>query len=450
MNAKKINFFRKLRFELRAMQSAAHSPVRPVSEDSPELQAELNALRDALPLGLARFDLDDNCIHVNRALETMAGVPAQSMLGKGWRRSIYPGDRYRLLHELALWSNGGIGTGNAVCRLWRSDGETLWVALQVVAVIRDGSVCGYVGSVNDITARRSGELALLKSEQRLRLITDNVPALIAYVLPDERVAFANRCYEDAYGVLHEELCGMHTWDVLGPAVYEKSRLYIREALAGNAVSFEREVECGDAVRHERVRYIPEFDVHGAVAGYFGLVEDITELKQVEARLRKLVRFDALTGLANRIQFEEKLNDAIRHSRRNETLMAVMFLDIDHFKAINDELGHQAGDEVLREFALRLLACVRETDTVARLAGDEFVIILEGLSTPEEAFGVARKIIAAMSSEFAVTGAVRKVSASVGIAVRESDEENAQVLLRQADDAMYRAKSAGRNTFESWV
>lgn len=446
-NGKQKKIFRKLRLVSRPGRDVA---AQACQGSMAELQAELAAVRDALSFGLLRFDAEGNCTHVNQVLETMLGLPSAEILGKRWRRCIYREDRYRLLHEMAGWRNAGQETGKAVCRIWGGDDRPIWVALKAVPIILDGALTGYVGSVEDITARRSGDLALLKSEQRLRMITDNVPALITYVMPDERLAFANRHYENVYGVLHEEACGMHASELLGPDVYNQSKPYIREALSGKPVSFERQIGSGESVRYERVRYIPEFDLQGKVAGYFGLVEDITELKLVEAQLRKLVRFDPLTGLANRIQFEEKLTDAIRHSRRNETLMAIMFLDIDHFKVINDEFGHQAGDEVLCEFAQRLQACVRETDTVARLAGDEFVIILEGLSAPEEAFGVARKIIAAMSVEFVVSGIWRKVTASVGIAVRKSEEENPQALLRQADDAMYRAKAAGRNTFESRI
>lgn len=326
------------------------------------------------------------------------------------------------------------------------DGGIIWVSVKAVTIIVDGKANGYVASLEDITAHRAGELALLKSEQRLRLITDNVPALIAYVTPDERVAFANRRYEEAYGILHEELCGMRTWEVLGPDVYTVSRPYIRQALSGTAANFERQVKQGNTVRHERVSYIPDIDPQGRVAGFFGMVDDITDLKQIEEQLRNLIRFDSLTGIGNRAHFEERLIDAIRHSRRNGTLMAVMFLDIDHFKEINDTLGHHSGDEVLREFAQRLLRCVRETDTVARLAGDEFVIILEGLSNADEAPAVAGKIVSAMRQDFAIGGKERKVTASIGITVRQGDEEDAMLLLRRADEALYQAKSAGRNTY----
>lgn len=410
-------------------------------------QAQFAAVSHASPFGLFYADAAGNFTFVNNSLEEMCGRPLKKLLGRRWRHCVLAEDRCRLWLEIGDYASGNPDPYTSLCRLLRRDGSVLWISIKVVRVMVGAKVNGYVGSVEDITARRTSELALLKSEQSLRLITDNIPALVAYVTPDERVAFANRRYEEAYGILHEELFGMHTWEVLGPDVYAKSERYIKEALAGKPAHFEREVHLGDTERHERVSYIPDVDAQGKVAGYFGLVEDITALKQVEAQLRKLVRFDALTGLANRTQLEEKMIDAIRYSRRYETLMAVMFLDIDHFKLINDTLGHQGGDEVLHEFAQRLLACVRETDTVARLAGDEFVIVLEGLSAAEEALAVARKIVDAMAREFTVCGVARRVTTSIGIAVRNTDEEDAQLLLRRADDALYQAKSAGRNTFE---
>jgi len=412
-------------------------------------QAQLQAVSDAIPLGLIYTSLQGDCSYVNRTMESLSGRTLSDMRGKGWRHCVHPQDRLRLHTELSSWhSQQDHAPYTGICRLRGADNALLWARLKVVPVLVGGRAVGYVGSVEDVTERRANELALIKSEQRLRLITDNIPALVTYVTADERVAFANRRYEEAYGILHEELTGMSASEVLGPDVYAQSRPYIHHALAGTPVLFERTVRCEDGLRHERVSYIPDIEPQGAVAGYFGLVEDITSLKHVEAQLRKLVRVDALTGIANRIQFEERLDDAVRYSRRYGTLMALLFLDIDHFKEINDTCGHQGGDNVLREFAQRLLECVRETDTVARLAGDEFVIVLEGLTATAEAQAVARKIILAMQTPFDVCGQQRLVTTSIGVAVRRQDEDDAQALLGRADVALYRAKSAGRNTFET--
>ncbi len=410
-------------------------------------QAQLQAINDASSLGLIYTSLDGKCSYANRTLEQMTRRSLPRLRGRGWQRCMHPHDRLRVLAELAAWDISLEPAYTGVCRLGRGH-DALWVALKVAPALVAGRVVGYVGSVEDITARRSNELALIKSEQRLRLITDNIPALVAYVTPDERLAFANRRYEDAYGILHEELAGMQVCDVLGADVYAQSRDYLRQALSGTAVLFERTVRCEDGLRYERVSYIPDIDQRGAVAGYFGLVEDITALKQVEAQLRQLVRVDALTGIANRLQFDEKLADALRYSRRYATRLALLFLDIDHFKDINDSYGHQAGDQVLCEFAQRLQACVRDTDTVARLAGDEFVIILEGLTAVQEAQAVAQKIIVAMQHPFDAGGRQCTVTTSIGVAVWQQDDDDAQALLGRADEALYRAKSAGRNTFET--
>jgi diguanylate cyclase (GGDEF)-like protein len=167
---------------------------------------------------------------------------------------------------------------------------------------------------------------------------------------------------------------------------------------------------------------------------------------VEQELRNLARIDTLTGLPNRRQFNEKLELAISRCGRTGNPMALMFLDIDHFKSINDSLGHGAGDEVLREFANRIRNGIRITDTAARLAGDEFVIILENLKRPNEAESVVEKLVEAIRQPMQAAGNEVLVTASIGVTLCHSENIAAKALLARADRALYRAKSAGRNTF----
>ena len=169
-------------------------------------------------------------------------------------------------------------------------------------------------------------------------------------------------------------------------------------------------------------------------------------KAAERRLHELARVDTLTGLPNRRHFLEKLDEAMARSPRAQRPMALMYLDIDHFKSINDSRGHGVGDAVLQQFADRLRAAVRVTDTVARLAGDEFVIIIEGLNVREEASLVAGKIVASMGTPMAVDGGEVAVTTSIGVAVLGPEMRSADELLAQADAALYAAKRAGRNTF----
>jgi diguanylate cyclase (GGDEF)-like protein len=174
--------------------------------------------------------------------------------------------------------------------------------------------------------------------------------------------------------------------------------------------------------------------------------DITEMKDIQHRLSAFARVDSLTGLPNRAQLYERLGEAFARSRRGSAPTACLFLDIDYFKSINDSLGHAGGDEALREFGRRLQSAVRETDLVARLAGDEFVIVLEGGEQPACADAVANKIIEAMREPFFIAGAPRAVSTSVGVAVSCGEDDDADAILQRADEALYMAKRAGRGGF----
>jgi diguanylate cyclase (GGDEF)-like protein len=181
-----------------------------------------------------------------------------------------------------------------------------------------------------------------------------------------------------------------------------------------------------------------------VAGVYALTHDMTRMKDVEEKLIQLARVDSLTGIANRRMFVEALHLALERSRRSGAAMALAYLDIDHFKKINDSHGHAVGDEVLKEFARRLLANVRATDTVARLSGDEFVIILEGLDTEPEVLAVAAKIANAVRVPFVVAGAQLAVTTSVGIALFSGGGQTHEELLANADSALYGAKRNGRD------
>ncbi len=214
---------------------------------------------------------------------------------------------------------------------------------------------------------------------------------------------------------------------------------------GKRVDFD--IEPGDARdRHVQVAYVPDFDDLGTVRGVYGLIHDVTQMRAVQSELRKLSEFDLLTGLANRRRLNDCLETAIAASERSGHAMAVIFLDLDHFKSVNDTLGHKGGDLILQEFARRLQRCVRAADTVARQSGDEFVVLLEGLQTIADATRVADQILLAMAEPFEILQQQRIVSASMGIVFRHGGDRDAENLLRHADEALYAAKAAGRGRY----
>jgi diguanylate cyclase (GGDEF)-like protein len=195
------------------------------------------------------------------------------------------------------------------------------------------------------------------------------------------------------------------------------------------------------VREPDGRLLDAVNVIGSQIGQF------VRRKQAEENILRLAHYDGLTGLPNRSMFNQRLAHALAQARRNETALAVLFIDLDRFKNINDTLGHDAGDHVLKEVAQRLLDCLRESDTAGRLGGDEFVVLIEELSQPLHVAGVSQKILAAVAKPFILDTQEFHITASVGISTYPDDSKDTQSLLKNADIAMYRAKEQGGSNFQ---
>lgn len=293
--------------------------------------------------------------------------------------------------------------------------------------------------------RENAEGLRAASEKRLRLITNNLPVLIAYVDRDQRFRFGNATFERWFGVMPQQLVGMSIAQLMGEDAARQGAASLEAAFAGHATTCQMRLQIQGAARVLEGVYIPDLQPDGSVAGVYALKHDMTHVKEVEEQLTRLARIDSLTGLANRRSFNETLQQALARAARHERALALAYLDVDHFKRINDSHGHGVGDEVLKEFGERLRACVRASDTPARLSGDEFVVILEEIGGGEEAERIAAKIVATMRAPFATGAGMLAVSASVGVALwRQGQDEDA--LLAAADGALYVAKANGRDGY----
>lgn len=306
----------------------------------------------------------------------------------------------------------------------------------------DGRVSRYSAIMRDI----SDELAAKQEQDRqaatLRSVTEAIPAIVAVVGSDGRYRFVNSAFERWSGAQRASIVGRSLQDVLGRTDYERSRLWVERVLAGESVSFERDYPTRTVARHLAVSYIPLWLKGGEVDGFVGVAQDITQHKQEEVRLLQLAQRDALTGLLNRSGFEQFL-EGRRVEAQGTQALALLYIDLDHFKPVNDTHGHPVGDELLRMFAQRLRAAVRPTDAVARLGGDEFAIALPGVGEGSVANSVAEKVIAAAKAPFEVGELALHVGASVGVAIGAESENDWQGLVARADAMLYRAKAAGR-------
>ncbi|WP_338679189.1 diguanylate cyclase [Janthinobacterium sp. TB1-E2] len=295
-----------------------------------------------------------------------------------------------------------------------------------------------------VAEREIAEAQTRDSERRLKLLTDHVPVVIVYIDREHRYQFINATFERWFGVSARESLMHSMREVLGEEAYQLREQHLLRAFAGEEVDYEFTVDNEAGERTFHTSYVPDVGESGAVEGVYGLIHEITKTKAMHTALQFAAATDTLTGIANRRRFDEQLAQSMQRTRAARAPMALAYLDIDRFKAINDSLGHKAGDEVLKEFASRLVRSVRASDLVARLAGDEFVIILQGVNGAAEVRQVGAKIVDAIRQPFELASGPLPVTTSIGIAIfREGTLTPAQ-LLDLADQALYAAKGQGRD------
>ncbi|MGK5050357.1 diguanylate cyclase domain-containing protein [Janthinobacterium sp. RB2P8] len=297
-----------------------------------------------------------------------------------------------------------------------------------------------------VAEREIAEAQTRDSERRLKLLTDHVPVVIVYIDREHRYQFINATFEKWFGRSRKESMMQSIRDVLGEEAYQLREEYLQRAFAGEEVEYEFSIGGeGEAGRRAfQTSYVPDVGESGTVEGVYGLIHEITKTKAEHTALQFAAATDTLTGIANRRRFDEQMEQSMQRTRAVRAPMALAYLDIDRFKAINDSLGHKAGDEVLKEFAARLVRSVRASDLVARLAGDEFVIIFEGVNSAAEVRQIGAKIIDAIRQPFSLASGPLPVTTSIGIAIFREGALTPAQLLDLADQALYAAKGQGRD------
>ncbi|HVP61539.1 MAG TPA: PAS domain S-box protein [Myxococcaceae bacterium] len=394
-------------------------------------EARFRGLSTQAPVGIFLAGPGGEVQYVNETWTEITGLEPQAALARGWADALHPDDREGVL---AAWARS-VRTGEPYCgefRFRRPDGKVRWV-LATARILSDdvGRVSGFVGCINDITERRRLEQ---EREEFFELALD----LLCVTDLDEGFLKVSRSFELTLGWTPEELLGRPFLDLVHPEDVAATGEALRQLVEGQATAgFENRYRCKDGswrwLAWRSPPPAPGSRVLHAVA------RDVTAQRHDAERLARLAESDPLTGAANRSRLEQAVLEAIARAERSGQPFGVLFADLNQFKAINDRLGHAAGDQALKEVARRMREHLRSSDVVARVGGDEFAVVLEGVRSRAMAEEVAAKLVRAIVEPMHVLPSAPRVGVSIGVALWPEDGASTPELLQFADRAMYRVK-----------
>ena len=414
------------------------------------LHLELAAL-EAAANAIVITDRHGTIVWANHAFTTMTGYSKEEILGKN-PRLLKSGEQSESYYA-KLWStisSGKVWQGEIINK--RKNGTTYTEEMTITPVTQDlGSATDtyFIAIKQDITERKQAQQALRHAEEKYRAIFEDAVVGIFQTTPDGRPLNVNRALAHMHGYDSPEQYLAEVSNVALQLFVDPGRMgELRHALDENGVVRGAEVE---VYRRDRTKKWVLVNLRavrdgGNIALHEGTVEDITDRKAAEERVQYLAYYDALTGLPNRTLLRDRLSKALASARRQKDKVALLFLDLDRFKNINDSLGHPLGDLLLQDVAERLRRWAREQDTVARLGGDEFLIALTRIKDVADAAVAAERMVNAMTAEFVVQGHSLNISCSLGISIFPEHGTDGETLIKNADAAMYCAKDNGRNNF----
>jgi diguanylate cyclase (GGDEF)-like protein/PAS domain S-box-containing protein len=402
------------------------------------------------PLGMVLSGPDGRHVQVNRAYCELVRRTEEELIGRASSDLVHPDDLELLAVRHAEVVRGVAEQVTLELRVVRPDGELIWARLHISSVRGHDDALRYtVSHVEDITERHNQELEMRASEERYRTLVENSPAFVTRFDRNLQLVYASPLTREHWPRVAAALDTPDgTAGLFETAIDPRWERAIRQVLETQMrLDTEWEVEIDGEHRWFHARAVPEFDGDGAVDQVLVLTTDITTLKRTEAELAHQALHDPLTGLANRALLQDQLRRALGGRDASVGSVAVLFLDLDRFKLINDSLGHTAGDQLLVATAERLRSVLRPTDLVARLGGDEFVVLIDRLQDPHEAVLLAERIRDVLKEPVVVEDNEVFTTVSIGIAVTTAPDDDADGMLRDADAAMYLAKARGRDRYE---
>ena len=418
-----------------------------VENELMETRSRAALLQQIGKMGFWEWDINEDRVFWSENVGPIFGIDNQDFDGdyNAYLNATHPEDKQALTEKLSATVKSGSDFEVEHRILW-PDQSTRWVYCSG-NVLRDtsGKALRMTGFVLDVTEKHIANEEMKKLSRALEQTADSV----MIVNNKGIIEYINKAFEKMSGFSQEELIGnkpsilksgMHNTDFYHQlwATLLKGKIY------NNIITNRKK----DGTLYDEERTItPLTDENNKITHFVATGRDITERKQIHERLQYLAHHDVLTGLPNRTLFIERMDYTLKRCARESGKIALLFLDIDHFKNINDTLGHEVGDLLLKQLALRLQETLRECDLIARIGGDEFLILLDNISSIDDITYIAKKILTVFSSAFRIEERELFVTTSIGISVSPTDGSDTQTLLKNADIAMYRSKEQGRNTFQ---
>jgi len=400
------------------------------------------------------YMVDEDCryLFMNNQHLSRLGLPAEQIIGRRYGEFHSP-EQNKLFAEAV---NRVFSNGMSVQQEHRSHRDERYF-LRTFSPVRDrgpnGKITRAVIISTDITEHRLAAEAIRESEQKYRTIIENIEDGYHELDFSGNIVFFNDALLKMLGYSRDEFAGMNYRNLTDEETARQMSQVCDEVYKTGKPSRGIEIEVmkkDGTMRMVEISVSLILDAKGQEVGFRNLVRDVTERKKTEETIRRLAYHDPLTGLPNRLLFTDRLDMAITRAKRNRQYLAVMMLDLDYFKDINDSLGHHTGDKLLQAVGSRLTELLRKGDTIARMGGDEFLILLPEINNVGVTTTIAQKIVESFQSPFIIDDRRLQITTSIGIAIYPDVSDDVETLIKNADIAMYRAKGSGRNNYQLFI